>query len=345
MKLGISLAVSLWMASSGPLNAAADSRAGVVELLPSPLVMPKRIGPMVLRGEPHHYEDPKLGVSYQYGGDGLSLTVYVYNAGNKELADGADTVPVCREFELAKQGVTQAYQKTELKAEQLALLLPPEPWPLMREAIYEYEREAHPTISFVWITAAANHFVKLRLSMDPRLRDEVLDARRAVLSIVGEAIKPHLAPADPAAKRPENSLGINLNGGSGDGIQAGILYLGLLNTLVEQSPELAPVCGGEVVPDLDTEVGVYRGVLSLDDDLARSRFGRTLATIDKAGFLEEFLWAERHREAWGPTPPANLTLPAYHDWRKKKLKRFNPPDFGTVTMGQPRPLPRETVTP
>ena len=81
---------------------------------------------------------------------------------------------VCREFELAKQGVTQAYQKTELKSEQIARLLPPDDRPLMREALYEYEREQHPTISFVWVTAAARYFVKLRLSMDPRLREEVI---------------------------------------------------------------------------------------------------------------------------------------------------------------------------
>jgi hypothetical protein len=345
MKLVTGLTLATWLACSSPGNAADSSRAGVVQLLPSPFLLPKRIGPMILRGEPHQYEDPKLGVSYQYGGEGLSLTVYVYNAGNGSIADGADTVPVCREFELAKQGVTQAYQKTELKSERLALLLPPEQWPQMREAMYEYEREAHPTISFVWVTAAANHFVKLRLSMDPRLRDEVLDARRAVLAVVGEAIKPHLAPRNPDFDRSGSSLNMNLGKASGDSVQAGVLYLSLLNSLVEQSPDLLPVCGGEVVPDLETEAGVYRGVFDLDEDLARSRVGKTLASIDQAGFLEEFLWTERHREVWGATPPATLTLPAYEEWRKKKLKRFKPPAFGTVVMDRPRPLPVESVTP
>lgn len=345
MKLGIGLTLATWLAFSLPANAVDHSRAGVVQLLPSPLELPRRIGPMVLRGEPHHYEDPKLGVSYQYGGEGLSLTVYVYDAGNTSIADGADTVPVCHEFEQAKQGVAQAYQKTELKSERLALLLPPEQWPQMREAMYEYEREEHPTISFVWVTAAANHFVKLRLSMDPRLRDEVLDARRAVLDVVGEAIKPHLAPRSSGIDRAENALGLNLGEASGEEVQAGMLYLTLINTLVEQSPEIAPVCGGEVVPDLETEAGVYRGVFDLDEDLARSRTGKTLASIDKAGFLEEFLWTERHREVWGPTPPVTLKLSAYQEWRKKKLKRFKAPTFGTVMMERPRPLPVEAATP
>jgi hypothetical protein len=345
MRLLTGLTLATWLAFSAPVQAADKPRAGFVQLLPSPLLLPKRIGPMVTRGDPHRYEDPKLGVSYQYGGDGLSLTVYVYDAGNESIEDGADTVPVCREFELAKQGVAQAYQKTELKSERLALLLPPEQWPQMREAMYEYERENHPTISFVWVTAAANYFVKLRLSMDPRLRDEVLDARRAVLAVVGEAIRPHLATRKPGVDHTGNSLGLNLGKTSAEGVQAGILYLSLLNSLVEQSPELAPVCGGEVVPDLETEAGVYRGVFDLDEDLARSRMGKTLASIDRAGFLEEFLWTERHREVWGPTPPATLKLSAYQEWRKKKLKRFKPPAFGTVVMDRPRPLPVESVTP
>ena len=63
-----------------------------------------RIGPMRYTGAPHKYDDPRLGVSYQYGGDGLSLTVYVYDSGETNLVDGADTMPTCREFEIAKAG-------------------------------------------------------------------------------------------------------------------------------------------------------------------------------------------------------------------------------------------------
>jgi hypothetical protein len=340
VKLVTWLACAFWLVWSGAVNAA-DERANVVELLPSPLVLPTRIGPMTLRGEPHKYEDPDLGVSYQYGGDGLSLTVYIYDAGNKEIGDGADTIPVCHEFELAKQGVVQAYQKTQLKTQRLARLLPPDDQPLMREAIYEYEREEHPTISFVWITAAAKYFVKLRLSMDPRLREEVIDARSAVLSVVGEAIKPHLLPMGADAKPPGSSIGLKLGASSHEVMQAGIVYLASLNTLVDKTPDLAPVCGGEVVPSLDAEADAYRTMLGFDEGLAGGRFGKAIAKIDEAGFLEEFLWVERHREPWGTTPPAGLTLPEFEAWRKKNLKRFKAPDFGTVTIDRPRPLPLE----
>jgi len=328
---------------------AAVGADATLQLLPSPLTLPARIGPMQYTGSPHKYDDPRLGVSYQYGGDGLSLTVYVYDAGDTNLADGAATVPTCREFEIAKAGVMQTYQKPQLKAEQLVRLSPPDDMPQMREAHYEYERDGKPTISFIWITSATKHFVKLRLSMNPRLRDELPEARRAVLAVMGEAIKPHLAPVDPKAEAPGGSVGLNLGGllggASDEAIQAGIWYLMLLNTVADKSPELAPVCGGEFVPSLETELGIYRGMFELDQDLAKSKIGKVITQIDNAGFLEEYLWVDRHREAWGPVPPAGLTLPEYAAWRKKNLKRFKAPDFGTVTIDHPRPLPLEPLTP
>ena len=342
-----------WLATCGTALSfatalAAGAEATLVPLLPSPISLPARIGPMRYTGDPHKYEDPRLGVSYQYGGDGLSLTVYIYDAGETNLVDGADTRSTCREFETAKAGVVQAYQKPQLKVEQLVRLNPPDDLPQMREAQYEFEREGKPTISFIWITAAAKHVVKLRLSMNPRLREELPEARRAVLAVVGEAIKPYLAPADPKAEKAGSSVGFNLSGLGGrsdDELQAGLWYLMLLNAVADKSPAQAPVCGGEFVPSLETELGIYRGMFEPGQELAKSRLGKTINQIDKAGFLEEYLWADRHREAWGTVPPAGLTLPEYAEWRKKNLKRFKAPDFGTVTIDHPRPLPLEPLSP
>lgn len=320
-----------------------------VALLPSPISLPARIGPMQYTGSPHQYEDPRYGVSYQYTGSGLSLTVYVYDAGEVDLADGADTTPVCREFETAKAAVVRAYQKPLLKIEQRARMNPPDDLPQVREAQYEYEHSGKPTISFVWITAAAKKFVKLRLNMTPSLRDELPEARRAVLAVVGEAINPHLAAAKPDEKKEEKkSVAFNLSGllaESDDGMEASLLYLMLLNEVAEKSTDVAAVCGGEFVPSLQTELGVYRSMFATGQDLAKSRIGKVITKIDKAGFLEEYLWVDRHREAWGTTPPAGLTLPEYALWREKNLKRFKPPDFGTVTIDHPRPLPMEPLSP
>jgi len=339
MKIAVSM-VLMWVVAAGAVAAEEP-----VPLLPSPIVLPGRIGPMVLVSEPHKYDDPRAGVSYQYGGDGLALTVYVYDAGETDLPDGADTMASCREFEDAKQSVHQSYQKVVLKSEYLAKLNPPDLLPQVREARYEYEREAQPIISFVWVTTAAQHFVKLRMSMASRLRDEVPDARRAVLSTLGEAIKPHLAPVDPKAEPPGTALNVNALGGSPQDDQAsGLMYVVLLAAVAEESPELTPVCGGEFIPSYDTELGVYRGMVTIDGE-APTKSSKQLAQIDKAGFLDEFVWVELHRESWGTAPPAGLTLAEYQSWRKKNLKRFKAPNFGSVVVQHPRPLPPEPPTP
>ena len=346
MNKGLWLAVACGTALSFETAAAPGAETSLlVPLLPSPITLPARIGPMRYTGTPHKYDDPRLGVSYQYGGDGLSLTVYIYDSGETNLVDGADTRSTCREFEIAKQGVLQTYQKPQLKVEQLVRLNPPDDLPQMREAQYEYEREGKPTISFIWITTAAKHFVKLRLSMNPRLREELPEARRAVLGVIGEAIKPHLVPVDPKAEKAGTSVGFNLSGGSDDSLQAGFWYLMLLNAVADQSPEQAPVCGGEFVPSLETELGIYRGMFEPGQEMAKSRLGKTITKIDKAGFLEEYLWVDRHRKSWGDVSPTGLTLSEYVEWKSKNLKRFKPPDFGTVTIDHPRPLPLEPVSP
>jgi hypothetical protein len=337
MKHGLWLVMAWW--------ATAWAEVDTVELLPSPLVLPTRIGPMSLSGAPHKYADPRLGISYQYTGDGTSLTVYIYDSGEKDLPDGADTMPVCREYETAKQGVEQAYQKTQLRSERLVRLIPADDLPLMREAFYEYERDQRSTLSFIWITTVARHFVKLRLSMDPKLRDELPDARRALLSIMGEAIRPHLQPAEPNEKPPGTSLNFNMGGGSDDVMEAGVMYLMLLNAVAARHPEQAPVCGGDFVPGYETELGVYRAMFGIEAEAPRSRFGKRIRQIDEAGFLEEFVWIDLHRKSWGIEPPDGLTLPAYAAWKMKKLKRFRVPDFGSVTIDHPRPLPLEPATP
>jgi len=336
------LKVLVWTLAAGTAGGAGAQ--DTVQLLPSPLVMPKRIGPMVVVGEPHKYDDPRLGVSYQYGGDGLSLTVYVYDAGEKDLPDGADTIPSCQEFEIAKQGVQQSYQKAQLKSEFLAKLNPPDALPQIREALFEYEREAQPTISFIWVTTVAKHFVKLRMSLASRLRDEVPDARRAVLSALGEAIKPHLAPVDPKAEPPGTALQVNSLGGSQDDTASGLMYTVLLAAVAEESPELAPVCGGEFIPSYEAELGVYQGLVLINGE-ASTKSGKQLAQVANAGFLEEFVWVELHRESWGTAPPDGLTLPEYQAWRKKNLKRFKAPNFGGVVVEHPRPLPPEPPAP
>jgi hypothetical protein len=327
------------------LAAAVAAQEPAVKLGPSPLELPARIGPLVANPEPHDYDQPGMGVSYQYNAPGASLTVYVYDAGIQGLADGPDTIPVCQEFEIAKQGVTQAYQQVRQLSESRAKLLPPDEAPAMREAVYEFAREGQTLVSYVWITAVAKQFIKLRFTANKQLQDELPDARRAILSAAGTAIKPHLAPVDAQAPKPGTRVNLNPDMMDGETASTALMYTMLLSALADDDPEVIPVCGGELVPTFDAELGLYRSQLVIDEAGGRTRLGKQIRKADADGFLEELVWTELHRDSWGDAPPAGLTLPEYARWKRKNLKRFQPLAAGSVIFDSPRPMPQELASP
>jgi hypothetical protein len=324
---------------------AQSAAADVVKLLPGPFELPDRIGPMRLNGEPKKYEDPRLGASYQYSGGGLSLTVYVFDLGVPDIPDGGDTRIACEAFEAAKGDVQRAgYTDVRLKSEQLARLDPQAESPVAREAVFEYTRAGQPTVSYIWLTGAAKVLVKLRFSVDVKLSDELLEARRAILNALGEAVKPHLAAVDPGSQKQKAA--INLSSNDADEMGAALMYLVTLSAAGDERPELLPVCGGLLVPDFATEVGALKGILAVAAESGKgSKFTKRLADIDSAGFLDEFVWKYRHQQAWGDQPPEGLELAAFDKWRKKRLKRFDVPVFGNVDYAAPRPLQLEPAEP
>ena len=322
------------------LAASVSAQEPNIRLAPSPLELPRSIGPLQGNADPHKYDDPALGVSYQYNARGASLTVYVYDAGASDLADGADTIPVCQEFESAKQGVKAAYPNAELVSQNSVRLQSSEPAPLMREAVFEFEFRERPTISYLWITAVAKNFIKLRFTADAQLRDELPEARRAILTAMGTAIAPHLAPMDPNAEKPGNSINLKVGAEAfDDDAVSTFIYPLALTAMAEKTPELQPVCGGEVLPDHATQVALFREVFGAAGMGDEGKVSKRIQQVDAAGYLEEFVWVEFHQESWGKSPPEGLTLGDYAKWKKKNLERFRMPALGSVALGYPRPLP------
>jgi hypothetical protein len=321
--------------------AATASAQESVKLLPAPLELPTRIGPMQYDGKPNKYEPAALGVSYQYNAPGLSLTVYVYDAGVTSIPDGGDTPANCYLFEQTKREIGAAgYSEARLVSEQLARLSPPDDAPLAREAVFEFVRNGQPTLSYLWMTSVAKHFVKVRFSMNASYRHEAQQARRALLAAIGDAVKPHLAARNPQEGNSRVTLNVNSRAGA-DEMATGILYLTLLATLAQQTPAAMPLCGGEFLPPYETELSAFRMLLAMDVESTAGKLGKQLAAVTQAGFLEEFVWLERHREAWGGAMPEGLTLPEYQAWKRKKLKRFKSPQLGSVIFNHPRPMPLE----
>jgi hypothetical protein len=321
--------------------------ADAVKLLPSPLEMPDRIGPLRYLGEPKSWPDKRLGFAYPFQAQGMKLDVYIYDGGITGIPDGAGSQTVCHEFEEAKSGVRQGgYRDLALKREQLARTGPTQDPPLMREAVYEAVMNDMPVVSYVWITAVSNHFIKLRFSASTGLRDELEDARHAILQTLGDVIRPHLAPvAAPAAdaKDDQKQTSIVVNPGATDDMQVGFAYLLSLTAATTDHPELNPPCGGRLEPGYATELQAFQMAAKIVSEAGakKSKLGAKLREISHAGFLEEFVWQFRHRDFWGESPPADLELGEFKRWSRKNLKRFSVPEFGYVDVKHPRDLPIE----
>jgi hypothetical protein len=80
------------------LAACASAEEANIRLAPTPLEMPRPIGPLQHDPDPHKYDDPAPGVSYQYNARGASLTIYVYDAGtvrDAALGQRHSGLPAC----------------------------------------------------------------------------------------------------------------------------------------------------------------------------------------------------------------------------------------------------------
>lgn len=308
-----------------------------ITLEPSPLKFPRRLGPLELAGEPHRFEPAAMGVGYKFSGNGMELTIYVYDAGLRDIPDSGESTQACGQADEAKSGIRQRDDRNvRLVSEQLARLGPGE-WPRAREASFELEVDGTGILSYAWVTAAARHFIKLRFSLNAQLRDEASDARRAILDSLGTSMAPHLGPRTGEVEKPGVSMALNID--SKD-LESSMLYLSMLSAIADKAPELMPICGGELVPDYATELAAFQGLAAMQG-VSGDGFGKQTAAAEAAGFLDELVWVDLHREAWGSDPPAGLDTHGYAQWRKKNLKRFRRPELGSVIFNAPRPLPEE----
>ncbi len=77
------------------------------------------------------------------------------------------------------------------------------------------------------------------------------------------------------------------------------------------------------------ELGAFGSMLAMQMTASESTTGKKLVAIGEAGYLDEYVWTDRHREAWGDKAPDGLKLSAFKKWRKKNLKDFSVHDIGS----------------
>lgn len=315
-----------------------------VRLLPSKFKLLQNIGPMRFTGQ-NRYSDRRLGRSFGFGTSGISLTIYVYDFGLRDLPDGPDSIPVCEQFERAKAEIEGGgnYQNVVLRREVTRRMNDTANAPLAREAQYEFDRNGIHAVSVLWVTAADGYFVKLRLSLREEVADELEEARAQILSTLADSFAARPAkPYEKPASAPQASIVIEPGGDPGEAS----LWFNYANSLLRAAvttPDRLPACGGTMVPGFATELAARRAALheylARDTAVPGSGYFSELARIEDAGFFDEYVWHYLRDATLDGTPPADLDLAAFEKFREAHLATHVVKTGAHVKVSTVRELP------
>jgi len=335
--LGIVLACAGGGAHGVPLG------DNTVKLAPSLLKLPQNIGPLRYAGE-NRYSDRRMGRSFGYNASGISLNIFVYDYGIRNLADGPDSVPACEQYQSAKEEIERGgnYEHVVLRGE-VSRPLRAGAGLTAREAVYEFERNGLSAISVLWITAADGFFIKLRLSMRTEIGDELDDAREQILESLAEAIDARPHRETPAAPAPaESSIEMNAGGDPADAAMW-LAYAVELTKYEREHPDAAPPCGGNLEPtyqlEVDARLAALREYRARPANGRRSGYFQLLSKVEAAGFLDEYVWTYLHRDAWGDVPPHELSMGAFEEFRARELGAHTAQSGAHVRISAVRVLP------
>ena len=314
--LGLVLALGAGVSNAAPLG------DNTVKLLPSKFRLLQNIGPLRYTGT-NRYSDRRLGRSFGYGVSGISLTIYVYDYGLRDIPDGPDSVLACEQFERAKHEIEYGdnYQNVVLRGQSTRRMREGADSPLVREAHYELDRNGIHAVSILWLTAADGYFVKLRLSLRGEVADELEDAREQILVELADAFAER--PARPAsatvAPQPDSSMEVDPANDPAEA-QIWVAYASELLKAARAAPDGMPPCGGPLRPTFATELAARGGALReyLARETRPTGYFAELARIESAGFLDEYVWYYLRGEN-DKTPPAGLELAAFEVFRQREL--------------------------
>jgi len=130
--------------------------------------------PQIIAGIPFKgakkFEDPRLGLGVTYENEGASLTLFIYNAGQREIPTGIDGSILREQFEQSKGDLQEAVRqkmldKAVLEREGVAHLGSHEPTVPAREAVFELKKGDNEFKSYLYITAGNNFLFKVRYTV------------------------------------------------------------------------------------------------------------------------------------------------------------------------------------
>lgn len=132
-------------------------------------ILPKAIAGIPFKGA-KEFEDPRLGLGVTYQEGGTSLTLFIYNAGQKEIPPGVDGSLVRAQFEQSKSDIQEAvrqkiFDKAVLEREGIAQLGSQDPKVPAREAVFDVKMGNEELKSYLYMTSVNNFLFKVRYTV------------------------------------------------------------------------------------------------------------------------------------------------------------------------------------
>lgn len=316
-----------------------------VRLAPSPFKLPQNIGPLRFSGE-NRYSDRRMGRAFTYNASGISLKIYVYDFGLRGTPDGPDSVATCEQFESAKREIERGgnYQNVTLRDEFSRPMSDAATSPVVREAVYEFDRNGIHAVSVLWVTAAKGYFFKLRLSLRTEVADELDEARKQILEAIAAALPARPIEPAPGAAQPVQEASIDVEPTPDTAsVASWLAYAIELTRFSGEHPGMRPPCGGRLVPEFAAEVAARQAALReyrLRAVAERtSNYFNELDRVEAAGFLDEYVWHYLRNDRWGDTPPAGLALDDFGQFRERELAAHVVQSGARVRINAVRVLP------
>ena len=337
------LLASSCLFTGGALAAALGDNT--VRLAPSPFKLPQNIGPLRYAGE-NRYSDRRMGRAFTYNASGISLRIYVYDFGLRGVPDGPDSKAACEQFESAKREIELGgnYQNVALRGEFSRAMSGADTSPVMREAVYEFDRNGVHAVSVLWVTAAKGYFLKLRLSLRAEVADELDEARKQILESLAAVLPAHPVEPAPAAAQPVQEASIDVEPTTDTAsVAAWLAYAIELTRSSGDHPDMRPPCGGWLIPGFAAELAARQAALReyrLRAAAERtSNYFNELDRVDAAGFLDEYVWHYLRNDRWDSTPPPDLAPDAFGQFRERELAAHMVQSGARVRINEVRVLP------
>jgi hypothetical protein len=122
-----------------------------------------------------------------------------------------------------------------------------------------------------------------------------------------------------------------------------LAYAVELAGFVREHPDAAPPCGGWVEPpfaiELDARLVALREYRARPANGRRSSYFAVLSRVESVGFLDEYVWSYLHKDAWGTTPPHELAMGAFEEYRARELGAHSAQSGAHVRINAVRSLP------